>query len=1069
MGLEKVIFTNNVEHRRKTQYLFEDDWNKNNSLIIGRRVYNGTYEYSSYLRFTIPTGLTFSNSNRLVFAFKRSGPDDTDQKFGSSIGQLTSITEGASFGTVQGDYYTTDEGTTQASGSTSKNVWYYLVFKTNKIKQGHQYEISLPYASDALLYWYGSGTGNMQAYLYYDSYTSPSKPTLTFDDNSTNKNIERNGSVTLKINAPNDGNNNPIKIQRIFYNTKNSVDTSKYFDLSAGTTSATIKNSELGNLNKGQKIYLFCQSIGTASGFNSEYSSSISYSIINSLPSAPVFTVTGIIRGDGTTTSIKINKISSTDINEDSLKYYYKITSSSSVSASSSGWTEITSSGGTVNMTKTNCYIAIKTNDGTADSAVTTTKVSINTLPVISQISYSGQSIIILGSDPTKYATRLLSASATINKTELTYEWSIKTTTSSYTKISSDKTFTNLNIQGKGKDYEIISIQLKVTDLIGDSAIFEQVTNQYLLPSLGSITINSITNVGALGAVNAEYFGNQIKINFTLPQAKNGRVNLSKCEIYAGDLKILTINSGLTYGSTVEKNIDTSALDFGKSYIFKIYVYDVSDQYVSISSSTFKKLELITLPKEGSYSITPTGNYNIYNSTSSFSVSSFYKQLESGKGEIYYYIQYQKVGENWRDLLNFTMTSGGSSAGESTINYAASFNEDFFRKFGLATNYLYNINYRIIAKNVFGLYNDNSIKYLNDYSIDTRAKPEFKETEAYVRYGYLVDGVKQYGSLISNQTSNNYRYFHEGEYLNFCITKHAEDANKKIINGNTTSSDREPDDYLATYRFEYSYNNKEWFNLSVCSPQISKVGDYYSYDVQITNNIFEGNNLTVYFRVIAIDDTGLESEPLNIASYMIFSRKENPILEVKTATLSGDQIQVETSISDYGGNNKGLVNFNRTGTEKAKIKIEYGDTPSLGENFEQSDILLTNLGDNLTKNINKLTASKIYIKVTITIYTNPSNEEYCKIENSTPIYIFYFEGPTVSYRQHWVGINNTDNNSEDVIQISNFQNKRYIRLVGDKEGIKTTLLIDLEEGKINGIKFLETGAIDNSIINGGTW
>jgi hypothetical protein len=81
---------------------------------------------------------------------------------------------------------------------------------------------------------------------------------------------------------------------------------------------------------------------------------------------------------------------------------------------------------------------------------------------------------------------------------------------------------------------------------------------------------------------------------------------------------------------------------------------------------------------------------------------------------------------------------------------------------------------------------------------------------------------------------------------------------------------------------------------------------------------------------------------------MIFSRKESPILEVDSATLSGTNITVKTNIFDYGGNNKTLINFNRTGTEKATIKIEYGSTPSLGHSSIISNISLANLNNSLS-------------------------------------------------------------------------------------------------------------------------
>ncbi len=89
----------------------------------------------------------------------------------------------------------------------------------------------------------------------------------------------------------------------------------------------------------------------------------------------------------------------------------------------------------------------------------------------------------------------------------------------------------------------------------------------------------------------------------------------------------------------------------------------------------------------------------------------------------------------------------------------------------------------------------------------------------------------------------------------------------------------------------------------------------------------------------------------------------------------------------------------------------------------------------------------------------------------------------MSHRRHWIGINTTANNNEDVFHISQFdegnEERKIIRLSGFNNvlGKEREITIDLSSGILTGyddgnsiMKInLSTGEIDNAIIYGGTW
>lgn len=234
----------------------------------------------------------------------------------------------------------------------------------------------------------------------------------------------------------------------------------------------------------------------------------------------------------------------------------------------------------------------------------------------------------------------------------------------------------------------------------------------------------------------------------------------------------------------------------------------------------------------------------------------------------------------------------------------------------------------------------------------------------------------------------------------------------------------------------------------------------------LSNGILEGTQIEIGLRFI--DDRDLASEYL---SYTFFAcRTAKPVFNIPKAT-SEDMIDEEgkefkkitfyfRSI-DLGGNNEQAENFRRTGEETYKVTIDYGRENSTNltntltfDSANNSDLVFLNQNEYFEGYRSfdlKEDWNKIYIRATIEITIN--SETGKSIQTTTAVYLLHLNSPTLSHRSHWIGINNSDNDLNDVFQVSSFQNRKNIKLLGFYREEGTTpkdvwINIDLNQGKI---------------------
>ena len=1081
--LSKYIYSSEAAgHTSWPTPQIQSDGTTANNFHIGR--FNGSV-FKARLNFTIPQDLVISESDKLVINLKRTYTGSgynfkysraflSEQKIDNP--QASSLTELVDY--VESYYYKDINKETRIVNSLTNYTTptiaevdrdgVFLIFNKKDFQAGKTYYIYLyPYHYDNLeienswategstqLIW-SNTEGYLTATLYHESYTKVSPPTIEL----ASETLTRDGAMQIQLMNAVAGSNNPILKYRIYYNNTENVDLTKYIECTE--TESIIYNASLGNLNKGNTVFLWGQTIGSIPGFDSDYGPLSTYEIINSAPSAPLFDTSGLI-ANSRDTDITIQNLRSIDINEDSLSYYYKI----GFSDNPVGALDL-SEGDKITLNKNNNRITVWAWDGESYGEATQKEIALNIQPEIISIDCTGKDYLSLNG---LQVLKLLNGSAMTNKENLNYTWKIKTTSTDYKVFSSSPEFSNIDIQSYGKGGEQIYILLKVTDELGDSAEIERTLDYYLLPTLNGFDANIISTEQAVGTLSASFFNKTLSFTINLPTLIAGGVNLSSCKIYSiGDSQrqLDEIKSGLVYGQKITREVDTSNLTYGQDYHFKIEIIDVAGQVVSVESATYTKLGLVSFPSGATCVISPKGEWNIYNDYN-FAVSAYYQQTLVGQGLNQYSLQYQYQEGLWKEIIAYKEGDTFVQVVGDVITFTPIDSIDFFRKFDIPSNVRYdNVKYRIIIKNAFGAYSESdSIYYLEGYSIETRQAPAL-HGQAFVRYGYKNNGDIQFGERVTEESLDTSRYFHAGEYLSFLLTEKATDTNSVIIHGENTIT-RAHDDFIQGYKIEYSIENQEeWQDLiTIASKDLSAEGGYENCRILIDASLFPQVNKKIYFRIFAIDDTGLLSNVLPVESYMIFSRKSNPTVLIDGISFNEQEMTVKLSFSDFGGNNKTHQNFTRSGSEVAKIEISYG--PSSNQLIYKKDfnnILLKELASsfNLVLKSELSQSDKIYAQVNVTFYITPIKNSENVISNSTPTFVYYSKGPTVSYRTHWVGINNTANREEDVIQISSYGDRKKIRLTGEDGIITNEIIIDLTNGRVTGISF------DNVLIDGGQW
>ena len=1061
--------------------------NSNNNGDENRFYLGGEKKYRARLKITIDSSLVISSTNSLIL--KLTGDEPTHPKYMRAYLSTENHSNAVSDSTIMSkslemSYLWLDTSKTKrATASQSTPVPMYAIFNY-QVKAGTTYYVYLlPFASDAATSPTYNGTwlrarnraADCSVVLNYESYSAVGPVT---NQKISSTSIYKNGSVTLSWAAAANGINNNVNKYRIFYQVGSypSLTTPTYLETTS--TSITIKNSDIGNFSKGTTVYFSIQTIGSVSGYNSALVKVSYYQVKNQAPGWPSFSVQGVISSQKESTLVKVVDISTSDIDNDNLTYYYKVTDQPTA-PDITGAERITNNQ-FVEVTPTRRYIYMWAYDGTAYGSSSRKTVEVNTAPIINSVTISGEDIL---NNAGLSCTRTIDASAILSKEVASYEWSIWNAGALvFFPIGTTATLTDVIIsQYIHQPGERIIVKLKVTDAAGDSASVEYQTNLYQMPDIrGPEAIFVSRNEPVKGSVAAKYVNTKVAATITIPEPAEIDIPLKKIDIKAisNDVEYLVYSGVPSSG----ENIITFAHNFayGRSYIFRAEITDNADRISSITSAnSVERLPLISLSAGSGIfnSVSPEEWHVLQNQE--FILNTFYPD-SSAIGMTTYTI-YGSINDGvYRELDTFDSNSVKATIIGQTITYRNQDSFELFKKLKVSTNTdAYKINYRIVAQNAFGVSGDSSYYGLiSNKTVITKEPPIFSE-EAYffARVGFTRDRAMSwvtYNDTPNINTSESERMFNAGEVLDFGLSELALDLNSKHFDG----TKEEQLKTIKSYKIEYALAQQvipqpstlsQWTILGELSPEawVLSPGEGFYHQGLIAPNLGDVKSY-IYFRIQAIDNTKLTSNYLYFNQPLICCRKTTPQATISKISINevGGALQANVSIriEDYGGNNRGYENFFRQQKEETKIVVLYGSSfDSMDKRFVKTT--KTNaIEQDFAFVLDPLNNGKIYFQLSLVIDTNVIGGEYNQIFYTLPIYVFYSEGPTVSHRPHWVGINNTIFEPDEVVRVEAFRKgateRHILRLIGfdSQNDVEAAIELDLNSRLITGL-----------VINGGTW
>lgn len=951
-----------------------------------------------------------------------------------------------------------------------------------------------------------SGISSISVTLEYPEYTKIATPTLTISTTSPGVGT----SVTFSWTKPSDGTNNPVTGYRLYYTTASSVNTSQYKTVSASATSVSYTPSSLG-YKKGQKVNFWLQAIGVTN-YWSNYSSAKSYTIVNTAPTAPNFTISGILSYDSAIKrTITFNNISSTDVDGDNLKYYYCIDNSET--PPDSGYTLLSSSSFSNSLDNTTQKIHIMAYDGTVYSAITTKTIPVNTEPEIISLTLNSKTYDNIGGGQSAYN---LNIEAVYNKNSSSissYNWQIETEENIWKTISENSQL-EYDLADIALGYQI-KIRLQIKDTNEDVSAWKTLTLDAVKGSytptdteIGDINISLNRHIseneyleGKNAILEPQYFNKKLTLSFNYPTFE-GKDYMFEHKFIIQEVgkaeQIITFNRNATGQYSYSFEIDC---DFGAEIgiIIRTEWSNGSSDYLTKteSSSTVKMIRL-PVPVFGSTQLNTLKcqpvNWNIYTkgATLSFSFINplgnpnfFFNDTGALNGGIFYDIKVNFGTDSKPVLLSGgPLTSDNLQSGVDTfgIIYSTGVNNNFgslFAKLGKDFNKIYNVGYEVVLKNIYGEYINNSIDVTDNstnYSIITTSKPVQEFTVLKQRIGTTRTSFIE---VESESTS----FINPGEYIFFDFDKEPFDENDIIYNADGTTGAAQT---ITAYRVFYSYDNSIFNKLGDIAYIYNRDKDQIPYyyirsDLTIPNDSISSRDLYLQVCVVAKDGTNTEelSDPVALRSIKI-GRRASPKVKIKNIQLNNytlneekrENLKVAFNFEDYGGNDLGYGNFFRQGTEGIKIVAKSADSltdlaDATSENFFRtySEISANPTIEMLDGEANTI-GTKKYLRIQIYLQTDDSLELGQTTNILLTDYIFYNAGPTMSHRAHWVGINVIDadgvgRDDTEVFRVNSYSNKKFIILNGENESdssVKNTIIINLS-----------TGEIDGALIDGGEW
>ena len=384
------------------------------------------------------------------------------------------------------------------------------------------------------------------------------------------------------------------------------------------------------------------------------------------------------------------------------------------------------------------------------------------------------------------------------------------------------------------------------------------------------------------------------------------------------------------------------------------------------------------------------------------------------------------------------------------------------------------------------------------FTIDFNTPPVFTKKSFTLKHDFIVNrqGIEtDTGTLINNSSNLDLRMFNKDEGLIFVLPQvDTPNQNNEVTEYNIYISRNIVSKNQASFvpLENVVFGQVPWLTISYdILFNGPKDEDYFYYHHKFPQY---AQNEQLYFKVQAKDDKGLTTEMLTCSDYIYGCRTVAPIFSLSDVptTRNGNTVTLDLSkfsITDLGGSatTEGwdldfysrYPNFERDleeygYTRRAQLKIELAPTQDFDSNTtitilatfvpgEEESLVNFELTSTTTDQFSS-SYSKIFMRFTLTVsygLDDNNNDNFFKglaTISSVPQIITYFGNvPTVSHRSHNVGINTNSMTDEDVLVIENYQNRKYVKLVGIG-GTLNTITINLSTGEVSGMT-----------LSGGTW
>lgn len=955
--------------------------------------------------------------------------------------------------------------------------------------------------------------------LPYTAVTAPGAESISINGEKPTQNspieVYRDTKLTLRWGEAGEGSNNPVSGYKIYYGISGQS-YSQSLTVGNVTNYSFVVSEKFGGPRKGTTFYLGVQALATYGDLHSEIVTLGYVKVINKAPEKPSFSTSGVIRiNEGFTSDIEITNLICKDVDDDALVFYYVTNNSETVSPSDASKAEVLPSDYTIEMDQKNSHLHIRAKEENSNvyGEWATLKVLVNTEPdfkfsVTANLEDQRKSI-----NGEKTFVRKITADCGFEKltSKITsYTWSISKegAWNTFDSITTSKRIIeSINPVESG---EKIKLKLKIQDEAGD--VFEkECDTEYYRAYLVKPILDSVKpadDVIAITNENGAYLGRKAVATITvnLPGDDIART----LAIYQNDQKInLELKNGQQDYQFITRffesdsdsakfkaelssdgfiNSQSSELD--KTY-YRLPYFEIEKGGFNVNVENWRPIKQNAEPDLGGSEPEEIWFTALYSSSNDYGRNYYTLKanytLKGKDKEIYLFTQLQHQGaendfEKWYACADGSPWS--SQRAGDTINFKID-SLELLKIFEGNGNSIINelrnspVTYTMIGYNAYKETGEtNNIKC--EKKITTQEAP------------YFITGASL-KATIDNGVNNSSEYstwFNPGEKVTFDIISPSSNSE----GGSQPKAFQDYNDFAIGDLKESSYSGLRY---EICYKEVGQTtwlgvlqtGIIYDEQTKgyvsqiiidsmpdLTNN---GTPRDIEFGLFLIDETKLKSNN-SLTSTLFACRATNANLNIVSGQEDQNQLTLKLNFADFGGNDNGKENFTRNGGETYDINLYINADNS--ENFTTLSAVegkpLEDLQKESTINVSLeetglSSQGKLYIKVEFVACTNIVGNS---ISTRTKVFLVYLNSPTMSHRAHWIGINTTKNNKEDVFHVTSFDERGIIRLEGaDREAQTIAVLIDLNKGQMyidkeNGLNIdFKEGTVKNALISGGSW